>query len=89
MGCVGEAYHIGRLALGDSGFEFRISGLPRYHVGRLALDEDPVHDRWRGTCETVKARYWPWLSGKSLKPGQVVPSLLGSGGGPTTSGDWP
>ena len=31
-----------------------------------------------GTCKTVKARFWPWLSGKSPYNG---PSSLGSGPG--------
>ena len=42
-----------------------------------------------GTCETVKARFWPWLSGKNpqnvfscplfARERKVVPSSLGDG----------
>jgi len=32
-----------------------------------------------GTCETVKARFWPWLSGKNVETLKGVEVLLGSG----------
>ena len=32
-----------------------------------------------GTYKTVKARLWPWFSGKILEIFSVVPSLLASG----------
>jgi len=39
-----------------------------------------------GTNKTVKARFWPWLSGKSPYNVLVVPSSLGSGRGGEASG---
>ena len=32
-----------------------------------------------GTYKTVRAKFWPWLQVKVLKPCEVVPSLLGNG----------
>ena len=48
--------------------------LPRHWGSGLCLSSE------YGTHQTVKARLWPWLSGKSHQHFQVVSSSRGSGG---------
>jgi len=45
-------------------------------VGEAARS-NPLSSEY-GTNKTVKARFWPWLSGKVLQPFEVAPVSLGS-----------
>ena len=36
-------------------------------AGRPAGSVRPLSSEY-GTCQTVKARFWPWLSGKTFEP---------------------